>query len=126
MAKCCIFVLYLTYKSYAMKKVNLLFLGLVALVQSTSFAHNARNPLEDLISVSENADMVRVSVLNQNMESYALTIYRIDGTIVYKGRLGKDMSLGKTFDFSNAVEGTYNFKFVSDNGNKVVKSIKIG
>ena len=109
-----------------MNSFKLFCLGCIALVHSTSFANTSRNPLEDLFSVSEDSGFVQVSVLNQTQESYELIIYQIEGTIVYKGRLGHEISLGKTFDFSNAVEGTYNFKFVSENGSKVVKSIKIG
>ena len=78
------------------------------------------------ITIVEENKTVQVSILNTQSESYSLFIYSDTGDLVFEGTLGNGISLGKVFDFENAVHGNYKFKFVSSNGNSYSYNIRTG
>lgn len=81
---------------------------------------------DGIVTITKNNEVVNVSILNTKNASYKLVIYSEDGSVVYKGWLGDDLSLGKVFDFQTAEEGTYVFKFVSKSGAEFEQDVKIG
>ncbi len=105
---------------------NILFIGLVTL-SMVSFANNERiTNKEGNVTITQNSSQVEVSVLNTENAKYQLFIYSENGDLVFKGTLGKEVSLGKAFDFKTAENGVYTFKVVSNTGAKVEKEVKIG
>lgn len=78
------------------------------------------------ISVQEDSKMVRVSVLNTANETFKVYVYNDQGEIVYKSFLGDAASLGQQFDFSDAPNGEYTFKLVSNSGEEYSYSVNTG
>ncbi len=60
---------------------------------------------------------VTVSILNREFARYNVSVYNDQGILVYNTSLGKSISLGKMFDFSNG-EGTYTLKISNNKGSK--------
>lgn len=99
-------------------------LGAALMVSIAATANNTNNT--NPISVQEDANMVRVSVLNTANETYKVYVYNGQGEIIYKSFLGDAVSLGQQFDFSEAPKGEYTFKLVTKNGKTYSYSVKTG
>ncbi|MEZ4779232.1 MAG: hypothetical protein R2786_07585 [Flavobacteriaceae bacterium] len=97
---------------------NVLFTGLV-LFSMVVVANNEK------ITITQENETIAVSVLNTQNATYKLFIYSEDGTLVFKGNLGSNASLGKAFNFQTAQKGTYTFKLVTNAGETFVKDIEI-
>jgi len=106
-----------------MKKV--LFAGLL-MISMASYANEKFASKDGNVTIIQDEETVNVSILNTKNASYQLFIYSEDGTLVYKGWLGSDVSLGKAFNFQTALEGTYTFKLVSKEGASFEQDVKIG
>ena len=91
-----------------------------------SLAATANNDATNPISVQEDANMVRVSVLNTNQETFKVFVYNEQGEIIYKSFLGDAASLGQQFDFNNAPQGEYTFKLVTRSGKTFSYSVETG
>ena len=104
---------------------NVMLAGLLMIGMATNASE--RFAIKDgIITITENNEVVNVSILNTKNATYKLIIFSEDGSIVYKGWLGDDLSLGKVFDFQTAQEGTYVFKLVSKSGAEFEQEVKIG
>lgn len=114
----CIFVSQ-TFKTNVMKTLKNILVG-IALIATTVGVHanDARIIVseENNVTITEENDLVEVSVLNTQQEMFQLLIISPEGKIVFDGFLGNEASLGKQFDFNSAAAGTYKFKFVTGNG----------
>ena len=78
------------------------------------------------VTITQEKEVVNVSILNTKNATYKLIIKSEEGAIVYKGWLGDNLSLGKAFDFQTAPAGTYTFKLVSQDGASFEQEVKIG
>ena len=78
------------------------------------------------VTITEENEMVQVSILNVNKQSYTLYIYSEDGDLIYRGAFGNDQSLGRTFDFRDAQIGNYKFKMVSETGETSIYRVQTG
>lgn len=104
---------------------NVVLTGML-MISMASFAHDNFYNKDGNVTISKQNEMVQVSILNTMNASYQLYIYSEEGTLIYKGRLGSNISLGKAFDFQTAQEGTYTFKLVTNAGATFVQDVKIG
>ncbi len=105
---------------------NVMLTGLL-MISMASFANNVKFINKDgNVTITSQNEMVQVSVLNTKNASYQLLIFSEDGTLVYKGRLGSDLTIGKAFDFQTAQKGVYTFKLVTNAGATFEQDIKIG
>lgn len=78
------------------------------------------------VTITEDNEMVQVSILNVEKLSYTLFIYSENGDLLYKGKLGNGQSLGRTFDFRDAQSGKYKFKMVSETGKTSIYRVQTG
>lgn len=78
------------------------------------------------ITITEENELVQVSILNTNNTNYTLAVYSEDGDLLYKEVLGNANSLGKTFDFKSSVIGTYKFKLIDGKGKVSSYKVKTG
>lgn len=104
---------------------------LVALAVTFTLAMNANTERvitskEGEVTITENHQLVQLSVLNTLESNYTLTIYGPGGQEIYQGNLGNNNSLGQQFDFRTAVNGTYTFVLTNDNGAVSSHKIKTG
>lgn len=97
-----------------------------ALMVSIAATANNTNNNPTPVSIQEDANMVRVSVLNTANETFKVYIYNEEGEIIYKSYLGDAASLGQQFDFSDAPEGEYTFKLVAKNGKSYSYLVETG
>lgn len=92
----------------------------------SAFANNEKVTTKDgNVTITQENETIAVSVLNTENATYKLFIYSEDGTLVFKGKLGNNASIGKAFDFQTAQKGIYTFKLVTNVGETFVKDIKI-
>ena len=104
---------------------NVMLAGLFVLTLS-AFANNEKVTTKDgNVTITQDNETIAVSVLNTQNAHYKLFIYSEEGTLVFKGILGSETSLGKAFDFQTAEQGTYTFKVVSNNGETFEQDIEI-
>ena len=96
----------------------------VALMVSIAAAANNNNPLP--VSIQQDAEVVRVSVLNTENATYKVYVYNEQGEIINKSFLGNAVSLGQQFDFSDAPKGEYTFKLIAENGKTYSYSVNTG
>ena len=104
---------------------------LVALTMTLTLAMNANterviSSREGEVTITEDRQLVQLSILNTQQSNYTLTIYGPNGQEIYEGSLGSDNSLGQQFDFSNSVNGTYTFVLTNDAGAVSTYKIKTG
>lgn len=105
---------------------NVLLTGLL-MISMASLANNEKFINKDgNVTITSENEVVQVSVLNTKNASYQIFIYSEDGTLVFKGRLGSEITLGKAFDFQTAQKGVYTFKLVTNAGASFEQDIKIG
>jgi len=78
------------------------------------------------ITITEDNELVQVSILNTNNATYTLAVYSEGGELLYKESLGNATSLGKTFDFTSSVVGTYKFKLIDGAGKVSSYKVKTG
>ncbi|MBX2828262.1 MAG: hypothetical protein KTR22_08870 [Flavobacteriaceae bacterium] len=111
-----------------MKTIKRIFVAIAFMSAMAGYANDTKviNGEDATISIVEENKTVQVSILNTQNTSYTLTIYSDTGDLVFEGTLGNDMSLGKVFDFANAEQGNYKFKFVSSNGETHLYTIETG
>ncbi len=108
-----------------MKKVlafAILMLGLTAMANSVKVITEK----DDNVTITKVNQLVQVSVLNMEEETYNLAIYNNAGDMVFEDKLGSDLSLGKQFDFNKAPKGEYTFVFTTNNGEELSYSVKAG
>ncbi|PQB04527.1 hypothetical protein [Aureitalea marina] len=104
---------------------------LVALAVTCTLAMNANTERvitskEGEVTITEDRQMVQLSVLNTQESNYTLVIYAPNGQQMYEGELGSANSIGQQFDFTNSVNGTYTFVLTSDAGAVNTYKIKTG
>lgn len=111
-----------------MKRVKRILVAFALTISMASMANDTKviSGNDGEITITENNELVKVSVLNTTASSYRLVIYSQDGEVMYRGTLGNDQSLGRWFDFKNAPEGTYKFKLVSKDGEIFSYKVKTG
>lgn len=78
------------------------------------------------VTITENNEMVNISILNTENSDYSLYIINPNGEVVFKGKLGNDTSLVKRFDFKGAIKGNYTFKFKTSSGENFVYTLRTG
>ena len=78
------------------------------------------------VTITENKEIVDVSILNTDNQDYTLYIINPNGELVFSGKLGNDSSLVKRFDFKGAIEGNYTFKFKTNVGDNFTYNLKTG
>lgn len=78
------------------------------------------------VTITEEKEMVDVSILNTANDNYTLYIINPNGEVVFNGTLGNDASLGKRFDFKGAIEGKYTFRFTTSAGERFTYSVRTG
>ncbi|NQX78898.1 DUF3244 domain-containing protein [Gilvibacter sp.] len=98
----------------------------VALMASMAATANTGNPTTNPVSIQEDSNVVRVSVLNTTLDTYKVYVYNQNGELIHKSYLGDAASIGQQFDFNDAPEGTYTFKLVNASGNTYSYSVKAG
>lgn len=109
-----------------MKTIKNVVLTGMLMISMASFANDNFYNKDGNVTISQQDEIVQVSILNTMNASYQLYIYSEEGTLIYKGRLGSNISLGKAFDFQTAQKGTYTFKLVTNAGATFVQDVKIG
>ena len=109
-----------------MKTIKNVMLAGLLMIGMAANANERFATKDGYVTITTENEVVHVSVLNTMNASYKLIILNEWGTIVYKGWLGDDLSLGKAFDFQTARKGTYTFKVVSKNGASFEQEVKIG
>lgn len=91
-------------------------LATAALTISLVATANSANEPKDNVTINQKEGVVRISVLNNEQATYKVYVYNTQGEIIHKSFLGSNRSLGQQFDFSEAPEGTYEFKLVNNSG----------
>lgn len=109
-----------------MKTIKNVLAASLLMITMGAFATNDKVIVAENVTITKAQEKVSISVLNTQHEDFTLFIYSASGDLVFKGNLGTEVSLGKSFDFSNAASGLYTFKVVSAKGTSTRKSIKIG
>lgn len=97
-----------------------------ALMVSLAATANNGNDNEPGVSIQENQNMVRMSILNTNQQTFKVYVYNDLGEIIHKSFLGDAASLGQQFDFSDAPAGEYTFKLVANSGETFSYSVETG
>lgn len=97
-----------------------------ALMVSVAATANTTNPVEDPVTIQEEANMVSLSVLNTAQKTYKVYVYNEEGEIIYKSILGRATSLGQQFDFSDVPAGEYTFKLITNGGESYSYSVNTG
>ena len=109
-----------------MKTMKNVMLASLFVLSVSAFANNEKVTTKDgNVTITQENETIAVSVLNTENAAYKLFIYSEDGTLVFKGKLGSNASIGKAFDFQTAQKGIYTFKLVTNAGETFVKDIKI-
>ena len=87
---------------------------------------NNENPTTNPVSIQEDANVVRVSVLNTTLDTFKVYVYNNNGELIHKSFLGDAASIGQQFDFSDAPAGEYTFKLVAKSGKTYSYSVNAG
>lgn len=98
----------------------------VALTVSMAATANNGNPTTNPVSIQEDANVVRVSVLNTTLDTFKVYVYNNNGELIHKSFLGDAASIGQQFDFSDAPAGEYTFKLVAKSGKTYSYSVNAG
>ncbi|ARV13137.1 hypothetical protein BTO09_12625 [Gilvibacter sp. SZ-19] len=98
----------------------------VALTVSMAATANNENPTTNPVSIQEDANVVRVSVLNTTLDTFKVYVYNNNGELIHKSFLGDAASIGQQFDFSDAPAGEYTFKLVAKSGKTYSYSVNAG
>ncbi len=109
-----------------MKTIKNIMLAGLLMIGAAANANERFATKDGNVTITQEKEVVNVSILNTMNATYKLIITSEDGAVVYKGWLGDNLSIGKAFDFQTAPEGTYTFKLVSQNGASFEQDIKIG
>ena len=98
----------------------------VALTVSMAATANNGNPTTNPVYIQEDANVVRVSVLNTTLDTFKVYVYNNNGELIHKSFLGDAASIGQQFDFSDAPAGEYTFKLVAKSGKTYSYSVNAG
>ncbi|GAB5400001.1 MAG: hypothetical protein Aureis2KO_15860 [Aureisphaera sp.] len=111
-----------------MKTLKRIFVAIAFMSTMATYANDTKVIYgEDAtITIVEENKTVQISILNTQNTSFTLSIYSDTGDLVFEETLGNDISLGKVFDFEDAAQGNYKFKFVSSNGNTHLYNVRTG
>ena len=111
-----------------MKTVKTIITAFMLLTFMANYANDGKviSSTNEEVTITEENELVQVSILNTNNTNYTLAVYSEDGELLYKEELGNASSLGKTFDFNSSVVGTYKFKLIDSEGKVSSYKVKTG
>lgn len=111
-----------------MKTVKTIITAFMLLTFMVNYANDSKviSSTNEEVTITEENELVQVSILNINNTNYTLAVYSEDGELLYKEELGNASSLGKTFDFKSSVVGTYKFKLIDSEGKVSSYKVKTG
>ena len=111
-----------------MKTVKTIITAFMLLTFMANYANDGKviSSTRGEITITEENELVQVSILNTNNTNYTLAVYSEYGELLYKEALGNAKSLGKTFDFKNSTVGTYKFMLIDGEGKVSSYKVKTG